>query len=152
MSGFFAAEAPPALTVAVREMHTSATPRRFSCNSAAQAAMAAARLDRTILGALQELMGTGWPNALAQIRCDLETVRVALAAEGALGDRALLRAQSHVLIAVAGTLGGLRVQRLAEELNRAAHTDGMPTIALGRALLQEIGALVDMIAEPERVS
>lgn len=59
---------------------------------------------------------------LTRLAQDLAQVRERLAAAaGPVADWADLRAQSHVLIALAGATGASRLQHQSEDLNHAAH-------------------------------
>jgi len=58
---------------------------------------------------------------LERLAEDLETVAVVLADAAPARDIAALRAQTHVLISLAGAVGAVALQHLAEDLNAAAH-------------------------------
>jgi hypothetical protein len=57
---------------------------------------------------------------LTRLAQDLAQVRDRLAVAGPVADWADLRAQSHVLIALAGATGAVRLQHQSEDLNKAA--------------------------------
>lgn len=120
---------------------------------AVDAAMQNPRMQQGRLEALVNMVGeAAWPEILDQVRTDLLDARRALAEAKATRDRMAIRAQTHVLIAVAGTVGGIRVQRLAEGLNRAAHTEGARLMPLCTAALGELDHLLGLLAQqnPER--
>lgn len=92
--------------------------------------------DTGVLRALLALCGPDTEQELlARLGADLTAVRLGLL-EGAgregRPDRAAIRAQSHVLIAISGTIGAAGVQRLAQGLNDQAQPGRK-----GRGLRQE---------------
>lgn len=108
-------------------------------------------LDQGRFQALRTMAGADlWPEIFAQLHADLDAAARALGAASAAEDPALVRAQTHVLMAVAGTVGGTRVQRHAEALNALAHeepTEMAPALA---ALLAELGTLCAALDAAER--
>lgn len=59
------------------------------------------------------------------------------------GDRAEVRAQTHVLIAVSGAVGAVRLQGLAQDLNTLAHDRDAPDMTvLGEDLLEELDRMI----------
>lgn len=71
-----------------------------------------------------------------------QALRAALAEPSAEG----VRAQTHVLIALAGAVGATRVQRLAEALNAAAHRGAVAEMAqLGGGTLDRLAELTRFI-------
>ncbi len=107
--------------------------------------MLLSRLDLSRLKSLRLITGDSlWPEIMAQIETDLRQARINLIAPDS--DRNAMRVQTHVLMAVAGTIGGLRVQRLAEVLNTAVHEEGTPTEGLLDLLLQELDQLCRLLA------
>lgn len=77
-------------------------------------------MDIDCLNALLKMMGPQAGELLQHAITDLDSVRVGLDAATA-DDWQQLRQHSHVLVALAGTLGERRLQALAEVLNRNAH-------------------------------
>ena len=77
---------------------------------------------------------------------DLQSVKTGLQVAASGPDWVAIRAQTHVLISLAGVVGGLRLQARAEALNRAAHAApaGAPaeTPAAG---LAEVIDLLDLL-------
>jgi len=61
------------------------------------------------------------PALLRQMQADLAEVRATLAPAITTQDWTALRAGSHVLISLAGTIGAMRLHGLAIDLNMAAH-------------------------------
>ena len=91
--------------------------------------------------ALLDLAGPATARELAtRLDEDLTAVADAMSAAGVSADRQVLRAQSHVLLAIAGTVGANRLYRLSVQLNGLARaSEGGP---FGE-LLTEIRALLD---------
>jgi CheY-like chemotaxis protein/HPt (histidine-containing phosphotransfer) domain-containing protein/anti-sigma regulatory factor (Ser/Thr protein kinase) len=59
------------------------------------------------------------------------------------GDRAEIRAQTHVLIAVSGAIGAVRLQGQSQELNARAHDRDAPDlVTLGEELLTELDQMI----------
>ena len=80
---------------------------------------------------------------------DLSGVETALAAAVPARDIVELRAQTHVLISLAGAVGAVRLQKCAEDLNAAAHAED-------QAEIDRLGAtagpdLANLIAHVEHV-
>lgn len=101
------------------------------------------------------------PTLLRQMQADLAAVRDSLAP--ALPDPAAsapaptspdwltIRAQSHILISLAGTIGATRLHSLAVDLNAAAHARAAERVAaLAPPLLADLAALTALIrSHPE---
>lgn len=115
-----------------------------------------ARLDRLI-----ELAGPrDAAELLRRIRADLAGAAQRIEAALPLADRAALRSATHVLIAVAGSVGALALAAQARVLNTAAHADTparQPDAAavqaledLGRPVLVGIARLSRCLAGRER--
>lgn len=62
---------------------------------------------------------------MRRLDADLRHVAVGLTAGLAKGDMAVLREHSHVLMAVAGTIGANHIHHLAQDLNRSAKENGV---------------------------
>lgn len=87
------------------------------------------------------------PELLARLAEDLADTRTKTATSATLRDWSTLRAASHVLISLAGSVGALSLHRLAERLNLAAQTPDEPAIAdLIPATLAELDALITIVA------
>lgn len=93
--------------------------------------------------ALLDLAGPATAHELAsRLDEDLTLVANTLRAAEFSADRQILRAQSHVLLAIAGTVGANRLYQLSERLNRLARGhEGGP---FGE-LLAEIRDLLDRL-------
>lgn len=73
---------------------------------------------------------------------DLTMISQAFAKVQHRPDRQVLRAQSHVLLAIAGTVGARRLNQLAERLNTIARTQDSADTA---ELLAEIQKLIGLL-------
>ena len=87
---------------------------------------------------------------LAHLGDDLARCRsMALAGDGSISgqhDWDALRESSHILISLAGSVGALSLQGMAETLNTAAHgQDGTATRALIPTLVGELDALIAFV-------
>lgn len=83
------------------------------------------------------------PRLLAQITADLTQTADQLAAAFAQSDWPLIRAQSHVLISVAGTIGAMGLHGDACRMNTAAHLrDEAAVAALSPALMADLACLI----------
>lgn len=81
-------------------------------------------LDRNRFEAILQAAGpSGRDELLAHLLQDLRSVRDALQQAVLANDTATARAQSHILISLAGAIGADRLQVMAEALNAAAHRD-----------------------------
>lgn len=108
---------------------------------------AAAPVERSIYDMLAQTIGAeGMAELLEKVEADLEDVGTGISEGVARGDLARVRAKSHVLISVAGAIGAVELQKLAERINRAAHHADAQTISglageIARGL-EELGAFV----------
>ena len=79
------------------------------------------------LGKLTQLLQLAGPELgaelLARLAEDLQSVLTGLSKAVRELDGAQFRAQSHVLIALSGTIGDVQLQTLAESMNRFGRTD-----------------------------
>lgn len=84
---------------------------------------------------------------LRQMQADLAAVAADLSAALDSGDWAAIRAQTHVLISLAGTIGATRLHALAIDLNAAAHdrAEGQAA-ALAGPLLADLADLRHLLA------
>jgi hypothetical protein len=89
------------------------------------------------------------PELLRQLSADLAGVATALSAALGQGDPPLVRAQTHILMALAGSVGAMPLYVAAERLNRAAHTGdanaGDADAGDGRAVLAGLADLRQFI-------
>lgn len=99
-------------------------------------------IDRSTFDTLLSLAGPQVaPDLLRQLAEDLAGVAAGLGPALAQQDRAEVRAQTHVLMALAGSVGATPLYAAAERLNRAAHNgDGIddigPVVLAGLAELR----------------
>ncbi|MDM7932982.1 Hpt domain-containing protein [Tabrizicola sp.] len=83
---------------------------------------------------------------LAHLVDDLSNCRTIMLAGADPADWTALREGTHVLISLAGSVGALSLQALAETLNAAAHRQDSSTVkALVPDLLAELEALIDLV-------
>jgi CheY-like chemotaxis protein/anti-sigma regulatory factor (Ser/Thr protein kinase) len=100
-------------------------------------------LDRARFDHLIEIAGPEASRELLDRLCsDLRRNERGLVAGLSSGDAAVLRTETHVLIALAGAVGALRLQAVAERLNAAAHRADDPARS---RLGQEAMALIDRL-------
>jgi two-component system, OmpR family, aerobic respiration control sensor histidine kinase ArcB len=98
--------------------------------------------------ALLDLAGPATALELAmRLDEDLTGVASALRAAGVLQDRPAIRAQSHVLLAIAGTVGANKLFELSERLNGLARGSDGTFIS---DLLAEIMLLLDQLIQRVR--
>ncbi len=95
----------------------------------------------------QGLMAVAGPEGarelLDRVVEDLRRVEREIVQALAEGDRAEIRAQTHVLIAVSGAVGAVRLQGMAQELNARAHDRDAPDLTtLGEELLTELDQMI----------
>lgn len=105
--------------------------------------------DRTAFDRLIDIAG---PEAarelLDRLLTDLKKTESGLAAGVADGDLAVVRSETHVLIAVAGAVGATRLQSLAQALNTAAHRRDPSALGqLGGDALQQLDGLIHFVAQ-----
>lgn len=81
------------------------------------------------------------PELVQRLDEDLTRVHAALCA--GKGDRAVLHAQSHILLSIAGTIGATLVYELAKRLNAVARGDEAGDLAATLAPIQ--AALAELI-------
>jgi HPt (histidine-containing phosphotransfer) domain-containing protein len=106
-------------------------------------------LDEVALSRLLALAGpTDAPELMRRLMADLRDVAAGLAAGLANRDQPALRKNSHVLLAVAGTIGAQPVYQVAQLLNQCAKTDDFAAAephAVG--LLQLLDRLIERLRE-----
>lgn len=101
--------------------------------------------------ALLHLLGLAGPRdaqeLLRRLTADLRSVAEGLIAALAARDSGALRQHSHVLIAVAGTIGAEGLARLARTINQAARSGADPApVAEVAEAAQAIGAVIADLA------
>ncbi len=100
----------------------------------------------------QRLMALAGPatalDLLRQLMLDLDAVTTAIAAAAPTLNKAAFRAQCHILIAVAGSIGAVSVQTDAEHLHRAMQNNDEPRMTLVLdVLLQRLSALMAYVQD-----
>ena len=104
-----------------------------ACDAGAEPAINAATLNN-----LKGMIGDAAMSEILQsARADIETVGTSLREAGQRMDLCGLRAASHTLISVAGTIGADRLYGLAKSINAAVHADDAALIS---EMLQRIAA------------
>jgi CheY-like chemotaxis protein len=102
----------------------------------------------------ESLLGIAGPEAadelLEKLRADIAGVRQGLERAAETGDLAEIRAQTHVLVAVAGAVGATDLQAAAQTLNAAAHLDSVELDALSDRTLAGIAALAAFLEDEVR--
>ena len=108
-------------------------------------------VDRARFDRLMEIAGSeGAQELLERLHEDLLRVERGLRSGLADGDLAEVRAQTHVLVALAGAVGATALQHLAEAMNDAAHRGAQDEIdATGAGVLDGLAALARFVAAEE---
>ncbi|WP_420395254.1 ATP-binding protein [Nioella sp.] len=106
-------------------------------------------LDRNRFEAILQAAGpSGRSELLDHLLQDLRSVQDALQQAVQVNDTATTRAQSHILISLAGAIGADRLQNIAEALNAAAHKN---RLAEAQSLVQSCKeALAALITQVDR--
>ncbi|MFN4155386.1 MAG: hypothetical protein ACK4HF_12100 [Paracoccaceae bacterium] len=104
-------------------------------------------VDQSVFDALLQMAGPEVaPELVAQMTADLRAVAQGLAQGLAASDWAGIRAQTHVLVALAGSAGAHGLERTAQALNLAAHEgDAIRVRALGPGVLAGLDGLIDFV-------
>lgn len=101
--------------------------------------------------ALRDILVMAGPDTalriLHQMHIDLATTAAQIAPAITGADSTTIRAQTHVLISLAGTIGAMRLHGLAVDLNAAAHDEDADRIAaLAGPLMADLTALIALLA------
>lgn len=109
-------------------------------------------VDRSTFDALMALAGPEVaPELVAQMAADLRAVAEALAEGLAASDWAAVRAQTHVLVALAGSAGARGLEQASQALNLAAHeADAIRVRALGPGVLAGLDGLIRFVEDADR--
>lgn len=104
--------------------------------------------DESALAHLLDLAGQAGAVALLdQVTADLTGVRATLRQGLPAGDRGAIRSATHILMALAGTVGAPRLHAAALAVNLAAHADDSRTdTPAAAALMDDLSRLIDDIA------
>lgn len=88
-------------------------------------------IDKDIFGSLSQTLGPDtMKELLSKVTEDLTRIRDGISRAMESGSAEQIRASSHVLISVAGAIGAVSTQRMAEQLNKAAHNGELSNIRL----------------------
>ncbi len=106
-----------------------------------------AEFDRSSFDRLIEIAGPSAARELLERLCaDLRKTERGLVAGLADGDVAAIRAETHVLIALAGAVGAARLQALSQTLNAAAHRRQRGDLSrLGQDALEQLDRLIHFV-------
>ncbi len=116
------------------------------------AAQAIGEMDRNRFEALLQAAGPeGRAEFLTHLLQDLRSVAELLERAEARRDAAEVRAQTHILISLAGAVGADRLQELAESLNATAHRGRLAEApALATTCLRALSILIDRVEKRSR--
>lgn len=105
-------------------------------------------IERSIFDSLATSIGEeAMTDLIEKVETDLKTSRDQIDAAADAGDMELMRSASHVLISVAGAVGGIRLQRQAEQLNRLAHDGAADELrSLAQSALVELEGVLGFIS------
>lgn len=107
-------------------------------------------IDLAPLHRLLQMAGTdGAPALLAALVDDMKSAQTGLDAAWSGPDYTLLRGHSHILIALAGTVGDSDLQTLAQQVNDAANDQDSERIAVMRLIVKH--AIEKLIASLMRL-
>ncbi len=114
---------------------------------ASAAGAAGGEVDRAVFDALLASIGReNGQELLDRLRDDIRAAAAGLGRARQSGDAGAARAQSHVLMSVAGVIGARRLQGIARRLNEAAHAEDVDKIReLSRDCLSALANLDDFI-------
>ncbi|MDO8882048.1 MAG: hypothetical protein U0934_11890 [Pseudotabrizicola sp.] len=106
-----------------------------------------AAIDRSVFDSLLAMAGPDIaPELVAQMAADLRAVSIALARGLALPDLEAIKAQTHVLVALAGSAGARGLEQGAQRVNLAAHHGDTAQInEMGPGLLAGLGTLIAFV-------
>lgn len=106
-------------------------------------------IESSIFDSLAETIGPeAMVDLLGKIEIDLRTVKSQIIDANNSADMDLMRSATHVLISVAGAVGGVRLQNQAERMNALAHAGDFANIAtLTDEALVELEGVLDYVAD-----
>ena len=104
-------------------------------------------IDEAVFGALETSIGKSkMAELLSKVSQDLTDVRAGIQNGLTSKDSGPVRAASHVLISVAGAIGAISTQHMAERLNRSANAGDWPMVGrLGTSCLTRIDDLLTVV-------
>ena len=104
-------------------------------------------IDDNIFDSLSQSIGEeAMVDLLEKIEVDLETVRRQIVDAEASADAKAMRAATHVLISVAGAVGGVKLQSRAEHLNAMAHRGDQERISAdAESTLADLDEVLDFV-------
>ena len=109
-------------------------------------------IENSIFESLAETIGAdAMIDLLGKIEIDLRSVKNQIIDANNTADSDLMRSATHVLISVAGAVGGVRLQGQAERLNALAHAGDFANVsALTDETLEELDGVLDYVTEKIR--
>ena len=109
-------------------------------------------IENSIFESLAETIGAdAMIDLLGKIEIDLRSVKNQIIDANNTADSDLMRSATHVLISVAGAVGGVRLQGQAERLNALEHAGDFANVsALTDETLDELDGVLDYVTEKIR--
>lgn len=109
-------------------------------------------IERSIYDGLAASIGAeAMQDLIEKVETDLITSREQIDAAAETGDLELMRSASHVLISVAGAVGGVRLQRQAEKLNSLSHDGAVDELrGLAHTALVELEGVLGFVSAERR--
>ena len=106
-------------------------------------------IESSIFDSLAETIGAeAMVDLLGKIEIDLRAVKTQIIEANNKADGELMRSATHVLLSVAGAVGGVRLQGQAERLNALAHAGDFANIStLAAETLTELDGVLDYVTE-----
>ncbi len=137
----------PGPTAALRQT-LSRLHAQIRVDEPASEARSSEAVDEVRFRRLLEIAGPDTADELVhRLHLDLKSTRERLDEAMAAADWMEIRAQTHVLVSLAGTVGAADLQRLSEELNAAAHLrDRTQAVGLKTELLMRLDGLLAFVA------
>ncbi len=126
-------------------------PRAAGIEEDDPAQIATQEFDRECFDRLIDIAGpAAAAELLMRLHTDLRRTERGLVAGLAEGNADAIRADTHVLIALAGAVGAARLQTLAQTLNAAAHRRNLGDMpAIGAEALEQLDRLIHFIAQEQ---
>ena len=126
--------------------------KRRAAPKAAEAAPDGPTIESSIFESLAETIGAdAMIDLLGKIEIDLRSAKNQIIEANNTADSEQMRSATHVLISVAGAVGGVRLQGQAERLNALAHAGDFANVsALTEETLSELDGVLEYVTEKIR--
>lgn len=126
--------------------------RRRASPKATEVAADGPTIESTIFESLAETIGAdAMIDLLGKIEIDLRSAKSQIIDANNTADSDQMRSATHVLISVAGAVGGVRLQGQAERLNALAHAGDFANVsALTDETLSELDGVLEYVTEKIR--